>query len=169
MSKTFANPLVELIEYEELDRALRQRKGPLQVSGCLDSQKVHLMEEVASDIAWKLIVTYDDSRAKEIYDDFGCFRKDVWLYPAKDLLFYNADIHGNLMARQRIQVLRHLIEDKAGVVVTTLDGLMDHLLPLEQLCVQTQNIKAGQDLDLEEWKGKLSRLGYERMPQVPHL
>ncbi len=166
MSKTFANPLVELIEYEELDRALRQRKGPLQVSGCLDSQKVHLMEEVASDIAWKLIVTYDDSRAKEIYDDFGCFRKDVWLYPAKDLLFYNADIHGNLMARQRIQVLRHLIEDKAGVVVTTLDGLMDHLLPLEQLCVQTQNIKAGQDLDLEEWKGKLSRLGYERMPQV---
>ena len=57
----------------------------------------------------------------------------MWLYPAKDLLFYSADIHGNLMARQRIAVLRRLMEDREGVVVTTMDGLMDHLLPLKYL------------------------------------
>ena len=34
------------------------------------------------------------------------------------------------MTRQRIAVWRHLMEEKEGVVVTTLDGLMDHLLPL---------------------------------------
>ena len=65
-------------------------------------------------VPWKLVVTYDDSRAKEIYEDFRNFTKDVWLYPAKDLLFYSADIHGNLMARQRIGVLRHLMEDAGG-------------------------------------------------------
>ena len=46
------------------------------------------------------------------------------------ICFYAADIHGNLMTRQRISVLRHLMEDEGGVVVTTIDGLMDHLMPL---------------------------------------
>ena len=166
MSKVFVNPLAELIEYEELNRDLERGKGPVQVSGCMDSQKVHLMEETLGSIPWKLVVTYDDNRAKEIYDDFRCFRPDVWLYPAKDLLFYSADIHGNLMVRQRLQVLRHLMEDAAGVVVTTLDGLMDHLLPLKQLREQILHVETGQELDLEEWKERLVELGYERLPQV---
>lgn len=166
MSRVFANPLTELIEYEELSQELKRGNGPVQVSGTLDSQKVHLMQELLDDMPWKLIVTYDDSRAKEIYDDFGCFRTDVWLYPEKDLLFYSADIHGNLMTRQRLMVLRHLMEDTTGVVVTTLDGLMDHLLPLTALKSRILHVEAGQELDLNEWKETLIELGYERMPQV---
>ncbi len=77
MSKVFANPLVELIEYEELNQELERGNGPLQVSGCMDSQKVHLIQETAPSFPWKLVVTYDDSRAREIYEDFGCFRRDV--------------------------------------------------------------------------------------------
>ncbi len=166
MSRVFVNPLTELIEYEELNQDLTKRKGPVQVSGCLDSQKVHLMQEVQDGMPWKLVVTYDESRAKEIYEDFCCFRQDVWLYPAKDLLFYSADIHGNLMVRQRLQVLRHLMEDDGGVVVTTLDGLMDHLLPLKFLRSQILHVEVGQELDLGEWKERLTALGYERLPQV---
>lgn len=166
MSHVFANPLVELIEYEELNKSLEAGKGPIQVSGCMDSQKVHLMQEAASGLAWKLVVTYDDSRAKEIYEDFRCFREDVWLYPAKDLLFYSADIHGNLMTKQRMQVIRHLIEDQSGVVVTTLDGLMDHLLPMGMLESQTIRVESGETIDVERWKKTLTALGYERMAQV---
>ena len=166
MSRVFANPLAELIEYEELNQQLERQKGPVQVSGCMDSQKVHLMQEVLPEAAWKLVVTYDDSRAREIYEDFGCFRQDVWLYPAKDLLFYSADIHGNLMARQRLQVLCHLMEDASGVVVTTLDGLMDRLLPLKQLENQVAVVKVGQELDLDGWKERLAHMGYERTGQV---
>ena len=166
MSKAFVNPLVELAEYEELNRDLNRGKGPVQVSGCVDSQKVHLMQEAGETLPWKLVVTYNDTRAKEMYEDFRCFMDRVWLYPAKDLLFYNADIHGNLMTRQRMQVLRHLIEDEAGVVVTTLDGIMDHLLPLDMLKGQILQVEAGGVIDIEEWKKRLVALGYERMSQV---
>lgn len=166
MSRVFVNPLTELIEYEELNQELGKRKGPVQISGCLDSQKVHLMQEIQETVPWKLVVTYDESRAKEIYEDFCCFRQDVWLYPAKDLLFYSADIHGNLMVRQRLQVLRHLMEDETGVVVTTLDGLMDHLLPISHLRSQILHVEVGQELELGEWKERLAALGYERLPQV---
>ncbi|MBS6643545.1 MAG: transcription-repair coupling factor [Clostridiaceae bacterium] len=166
MSTIFANPLVELKEYEELDKALRQGKGPVSVSGCMDSQKVHLMSETAGNLPWKLVVTYDDSRAKEIYDDFCYFNPQTWLYPAKDLLFYSADIHGNLITKQRMQVLKHLLEDQTGVVVTTLDGLMDHLMPLLYLKEHALTALMDQEIDLDEWKEKLTLLGYERMAQV---
>lgn len=162
------NPLLELQEYENLAQALEKGKGSLQVTGTLDSQKVHLMYELGEQnpFPWKLVVTYDDTRAKEIYDDFRNFTKQVWLYPAKDLLFYSADIHGNLMTRQRIAVLRHLMEDKGGVVVTTMDGLMDHLLPLQYLKEQAITVECGQIIDLGAWKEQLTAMGYERMAQV---
>ena len=166
MDKAFINPLIELAEYEELNRDLNRGKGPVQVCGCVDSQKVHLMCEAGETLSWKLVVTYDDSRAKEMYEDFRCFTDQVWLYPAKDLLFYNADIHGNLMTRQRMQVIRHLIEDSGGVVVTTIDGLMDHLPPLSMLKSQIIQVKQGEAINIEEWKKKLVALGYERMAQV---
>ncbi len=160
------NPLTELAEYEELNRDLNRGKGPVQISGCMDSQKVHLMWEAGETLPWKLVVTYDDSRAKEIYEDFRCFTDAVWLYPAKDLLFYNADIHGNLITRERMQVLRHLIEEKSGVVVTTIDGLMDHLLPLSMVESQILTVSQGEVIDIEEWRKRLVSLGYERMAQV---
>ena len=71
-------------------------------------------------------------RAREIYDDFKYFRSDVWLYPAKDLLFYSSDIHGNLLTKQRMQVLRQISENKGGVVVNPRStASWTHLLPLE--------------------------------------
>ena len=166
MSRVFVNPLTELAEYEELNRNLNRGKGPVQISGCMDSQKVHLMQEAGETLPWKFVITYDDSRAKEIYEDFRCFTDAVWLYPAKDLLFYNADIHGNLITRQRMQVLRRMIEEKGGVVVTTIDGLMDHLLPISMLESQILTVRQGEVIDIEEWKKRLVSLGYERMAQV---
>ncbi len=161
--------MTELAEYEELNRELNKGGGPVQVSGCMDSQRVHLMHETGETLPWKLVVTYDDARAKEIYDDFRCFEDRVWLYPAKDLLFYNADIHGNLITRQRMQVLKALIENESaqgGTVVTTLDGLMDRLLPLERIKKQIVKVSQGQCVDMEEMTRKLTALGYERLPQV---
>ena len=162
------NPLLELQEYENLLEALKKAKGPLQAAGTLESQKVHLMHELGEDggFPWKLVVTYDEQRAKEIYDDFRSFTRQVWLYPAKDLLFYAADIHGNLMTRQRISVLLHLMEDEGGVVVTTIDGLMDHLMPLAFLKQHAVTVECGQVIELDQWKERLTELGYERTGQV---
>ena len=50
--------------------------------------------------------------------------------------------------------------------MTTVDGLMDHLLPLSLLKSRTISIQCGQTLDLEELKSQLAAVGYERMAQV---
>ena len=166
MAEVFANPLVDLAEYTDMKQDLDQGKGPVQISGVTDSQKVHVMHELSKDNPWRLVVTYDDTRAKEIFDDFSYFEPNTWLYPARDLLFYSSDIHGNLLTRQRMQVFKHLLEDEGGVVVTTVDGLMDHLLPLSMIKESCLNIMVGQTLDMEEIKHLLTGMGYERMGQL---
>lgn len=65
-----------------------------------------------------------------------------------------------------MQVFKHLLEDEGGVVVTTVDGLMDHLLPLSRIKESCLNIMVGQTLDMEEIKHLLTGMGYERMGQV---
>ena len=159
MSSVFTNPLKELKEFEDMEQDLAKGSGPVQLSGCADSQKAHFISESSENLPWKLVVTYDDSRAREIYDDLRYFQPNTWLYPARDLLFYNADIHGNLMTKQRLQVLRHMAEDKSGIVVTTVDGLMDHLLPMDFIQSQAITVKAGQELNLEQWKDRLTAMG----------
>lgn len=166
MSGLFEKPLRELKDFEDLTRALSKKAGPIAASGCMDSQKVHLMYEAARDARIRLVVTYDDTRAREIYEDLRFFDPNVWLYPARDLLFFNADIHGNLLTKQRMTVFRHLMEESPGWVVTTFDGLMDHLLPLKYLKKQVLSVESGQTVDVEKWKKRLSELGYERMGQV---
>lgn len=166
MNDVLERPIRELKDFEELEQDLLKGKGPVAASGCMDSQKVHLMYEAGKGKKWKLAVTYDDTRAKEIYEDFRYFQSDVYLYPARDLLFFNADIHGNLLTKQRMTVFRHLIEGEGGVVVTTFDGLMDHLLPLSWIKDQVLTAQGGQILDVAEWKERLTQMGYERMAQV---
>ena len=141
-------------------------RGPVQICGVTDSQKVHVMYQVSEEKAWRLVVTNDDTKARELYDDFSYFEKNTWLYPARDLLFYSSDIHGNLLTRQRMQVFKHLMEDAGGTVVTTVDGLMDHLLPLSMMKGRRILVVSGEVLDIGDMKERLRDLGYERTGQV---
>lgn len=159
MSDLFANPLEEMIEFQDLKTDLQRGQGPLLVTGCLDSQKVHLLSELSDLTPWKLIVTYDDSRAREICEDYRCFDTDISLYPARDLLFYTSDIHGNLLTKQRIQVMRRILESSGGVVVTTIDGLMEHLLPLAWMKKRSLTIGAEDVVEVGKLTHALAEMG----------
>ena len=66
---------------------------------------------------YHLILADDERNAKEIYEDYSFYDKNVYFYPAKDLLFFQADIHGNLLIRQRMRVIRALLEQEEVTVV----------------------------------------------------
>lgn len=42
---------------------------------------------------YKIIVTFSDLKAREIFEDYQFYDREVTWYPAKDLIFYQADIH----------------------------------------------------------------------------
>ena len=92
-------PLKELAEYDEIRKNVRQGKGTIALSGCVDSQKLHMIYGLSDGLKYKVIVTYNDLKAKEIYEEYRFYDRNVMLYPAKDLIFFQADIHGNQRCR----------------------------------------------------------------------
>ena len=110
--KAFMAPLQGLAEFERIKEKSKTNKGILQVSGCMESQKSHLMYGLSETAPYRLILAEDERRAREIYEDYRFYDKKIYSYPAKDLLFFQADIHGNLLIRQRMKVIRALLEEK---------------------------------------------------------
>ena len=164
--KGFLAPLQGLAEYEQICEKSKKNKGILQVSGCLESQKAHLIYGLGQTVSRRLILAEDERRAREIYEDYRFYDKKVYSYPAKDLLFFQADIHGNLLIRQRMKVIRALLEEKDLTVVTSIDGCMDYLEPLEKIGEKLIHYESDSTVDIEKLKSALVSLGYERVGQV---
>ncbi len=164
--KTFLQPLQNLAEMEEIQKHIEKNQGILEISGCMESQKAHIIYGLSGLFPYRLILAEDERRAKEIYEDYRFYDRNVQYYPAKDLLFFQADIHGNLLIRQRMQVVKALLEQKELTVVTSVDGCMDYLMPLEEIKERLLHFRNDSELNLEELTHTLVSLGYERVGQV---
>jgi transcription-repair coupling factor (superfamily II helicase) len=164
--KTFIAPLHEYKEYNEILECMTLGQYPLSISGCIDSQKCHMIYALSNDYPLKLILTHNDMKAKEIYEDIKLYDKNVYLYPAKDIIFYSADIRGNAIVSERLKILKALIERKPMTVVATIDGGMDKLLPLNFLADYVIPIREESALSLGDLSKQLIQLGYERQGQV---
>lgn len=163
---TFIKPFQELKEFGDLEEILRKEHGIFQVSGCIDAQKPHLIYACRNGQGGKLIVTFSEQRAKELYEDCRYFQKDAVYYPAKDILFYQSDIRGNLLTGQRISAIKAILEQEHPMVITTFDALMDRLAPLSVIKESICHLQVGDSLNLEKMSMELVRMGYERNYQV---
>ena len=164
--KAFLQPLQGLAEMEEIQKDLKKNKGILQISGCIESQKAHLMYGLSGLFSHKLILAEDERRAKEIYEDYRFYDKNILFYPTRDLVFFQADVHGNLLIRQRMRAVKALLEEKELTVVTSVDGCMDFLSPLERIQESLLTFQNDSELDLDKLKASLVKMGYERVGQV---
>ena len=165
--KTFLHPLQNLAEMEAIYTKAKSNRGILEISGCMESQKAHLIYGLSGLFTSHLILAEDEKAAKELYEDYRFYDKNVYYYPAKDLLFFQADIHGNLLIRQRMRVIKALLEQKENItVVTSIDGCMDYLQPLDKIEKQLIHFRNDSTLDMDKLKDALVHMGYERVGQV---
>ena len=56
-------PLEELGEYEEIKKLLVKEQASVALSGCVDSQKLHMIYGLGDGFRNKIIVTFSDLRA----------------------------------------------------------------------------------------------------------
>ncbi len=164
--KSFTEPLRGLKEYEKLKEELKKYKGVIQVSGCIDTQKPHFMYSILEEGSNGVIVTFQEQKARELYESFRFFNRNVVYYPAKDVLFYQSDIQGNLLTAERLTAVKALLEGGQVTVITTFDALMDRVMPLSSVQDGVLEYALGDTLDMDEVKSRLIQLGYERNYQV---
>ena len=166
--EVFLKPLEELSEYETLVKSA-EKPGLVSVTGCIDAEKPHLFYGLGQKRKKRLIVTFQEQKARELYEEYLFFDPQTVYYPAKDVLFYQSDIRGNLLTAERIQALRMIRENENVTVITTFDALMNTMVPAEQLWKSVLEVAPGDVLNLEELTAKLVQMGYERQYQVEQI
>ena len=170
--RTLTEPLQEAQEYKTLVEALAKPMAKALADGCVPSQKLHLMDALSRENAlssfarFRLIVTSSDKRVREIRDEYLFYDRNTVIFPAKDLIFYQADLRGRELEKERIRCLRRLVEGRPTTVVTTFAALMTPQVPLSAWKSNVLQLEKRQTYSLEELSRKLVRMGYEKNFQV---
>ena len=162
--KIFLEPLEQLKPYEDIQDHLQKHSGLLFVSGVTDAAKPHLMDALGQSHGKNLIITYEEQRAREIVDAYRFFRKDrdddVLYFPAKDILFYQSDIRGNALTKERMQTIQALMTGEHPVIVTTMDALLSRLPSEDRVRSACLTIREEDTVDLDGLLEGLVKMGY---------
>jgi len=160
------NPLKDLEVFQLAEKHLKYKKSHLNISGVIDSMVSHLTYALLSDEA-KVIITPSEKRSKEIVDDLKFLEgENVMFYPSKDLIFYSADVHSNDITRERMQVFEKLLKGETITLVMSIEGLVDPLIPLEEVRKNYLHYETTMEIDLKKLIQQLVYMGYERVDLV---
>ena len=164
--RAFLEPLHSLEEVKKAEAQLKKGPGIQMISGCIDSQKPHLMYGLGNDFRNKVIVTFNEQRAREIYEQYRFFDREAVYYPPKDILFYQSDLRGNVLTRERILALKKIAKNQGITLVTTYDALMNRMSAPGRFISAVRIFRTGDVINLEKLRKELVSMGYAAAYQV---
>ena len=154
--------------YRQLKDDVEDYCGPVLVSGCTDTAKWHLTSLIGNHKKkqFKIIIVPDENKARQWVEASHFFGEKVQYIPAKDPLFYTADVHGNAIARDRMLAIKKIVDDKCGTFVMTIDAVMDQVVPLSDIKNHKMTFKMGETLEEATIAEEFVARGYEKAPFV---
>ncbi len=135
--------------------------GIVFVSGCVPSQMEHLIYELGYEYKNKVIITFDEQKAFDILTNYSAFDSRCVYYPAKDPIFDKANIRGNYLTEQRIEIIKRLYNKEKLCTITTIDAFSEKLSSVKEISKKLIKIKQGDSVNEEELAKALVDLGYE--------
>lgn len=157
----FQRLLRENTELNHLREALEQNPAIYDLTGVPDAAKPQLIHGITNDNQMRLVVAPDEEKAKTLYDACKFFDESAVHYPAKDLLFYQSDIHGNTQTAERLRVIKSLQEDSTSCIVVSVDALLNKLAPAQKIFDGILTVAAGDELEQGKFTARLVHIGYE--------
>ena len=167
--------LLELDSYERLLQQLKQQKKSAAdahkaalCTGVIDSQKCHLIHGLGAHLERPvLIITHSELKAREFYEDMKFFEGDrVFFYPAKDVVFYSADVRSADIAKQRFAILDALLRGQPATVLLSIEALFDQITPKHIFEDFILEFEPGDCVTLDFIAERLVLMGYERRDLV---
>ena len=161
------NSLVKVVpnvkKYKAYIEDLKNGVTPIMISGLTDSGKMHF---AYSSYFYQekpiCIVTYNEMQAKKLIKDLQYFDENVEFFPKKEIFAYDYIAESNDTLFERIQVLNHIKNKTAKIIVTTIESLMQPMINSKVLYSNSLILKNGQEFSLEKLKEALLKLGFVR-------
>lgn len=165
--KWLTQPLKEIADYRYLLENIRSKNTPVLATGVIDVQKTQVMYGLSDELNMKaLIITHCEADAKAIYNDISMLNDRTVYYPAKDFIFYSADVHSSDITRQRFKAIDDIMRGEADIVCTTAEALFERLMTKRDMESYVFELREGDIIPLEELISRLVFMGYERSEVV---
>ncbi len=158
----FTQPLSEYSELSGFWERIEKNRLPVRLTGCTDSEKAHLIAAAAEKKNRTLVIADNEIKARELAADLRLFGRNVLFYPAKDIIFYSADVHGDAIICERLKCLKRLASGEPVTVVASFSAGMDKIMSIEDLKKFVIHIDPDDTIDPEILAEKLVSIGYER-------
>ena len=147
----------------EYIKTIENKKSPIAISGLTDvgmTQMISATREFAKRPI--LVITYNEIQAQKILKDIKYFTDKVYYLPKKEIVTYDYVAESKDLPYERIETLNKMQEMRTGVVITTIEAVLQKMINKKALYKNTLNFKVGDSEDLETIKQKLVELGYVR-------
>ncbi len=162
------NTVRESSEFE----ALRAHKEQLVV-GLMGSQKSLYIAALAKEATQQqtfpaLVVTHSRYEAERMYRDLTTLlsSEDVVLFPTLDTYPHEAVVNDLAVSRERLKAMIALSRGEPRIVIASIQGVAEKLIPPELVRAMTIRIEVGDRVDLDALSAALSERGYDRSARV---
>jgi len=115
-----------------------------------------------------MLVTHNLLQAQKLYDDIVNLlsEKEVFLFPANELIAAELSIASPELKAQRIEALNHWSKSKQGIVIVPIAGLKK-IIPPKSLWKQFQlSLTVGEDINIDQLLITFIKMGYVRAEMV---
>lgn len=154
-------------EFQEIINCIKDKVLPVNVNGVAEFAVSHLVFCVCENLQkGALLVTNNEATANKIYEDLSVFYENAFVFPHKDLIFYDIEAAANDVTAKRLSVINNLINNKKSIVVTSINALLSPTVSKQKFQQNTFLFKLGEPCDMGVVEQKMIALGYTREDMI---
>ncbi|MDO5564103.1 MAG: transcription-repair coupling factor [Eubacteriales bacterium] len=158
------NILKNSIEYDNIINSLNDGLRNIFVGNLTDSSLIHFISTFSE--KKKVIITSNEYKAKEIYNDLLFYDTNSLIYPEKDLLFGNANVVSKDLSKSRTEVIYDIINNTNSTTIFTISSLMEKIEKKESYIDDILKLKIKQEISFDKLISIFTKLQYERVSEV---
>ncbi len=176
MKNEIIQNLRELDKFKEIIEQIEMKKTPINISGLVFVGKSHIISGIKEDVKRPIcVVTYNELQAKNLVKDLRFFIDKVEYFGKREIASYDYVSESKDLPYSRIEVLNKIKNKEVNVVVTTIEAIMQSMIPKDALYKNILTFTIGNVFENSGFVGKknlnnlkqlLLLMGYERSDLV---
>jgi len=162
------NPLVKELpkhsKFNELLKSIKGKEKNLSITGLTDAAKAHVIYSLYNySNVRPVVVCPNVTAAKKIIQDLKFYsEKEIVFLPAREVIYYDVDVQSRETNNARVYAISKLVNDEDIILVTTIEALLQPMLPASEYMGLNLKLKLGDTIDLNDVIAKFVKLGYSR-------
>ncbi|MBR5227142.1 MAG: transcription-repair coupling factor [Clostridia bacterium] len=167
-----SNPIVkEMLKFSKFNKLLEDiklRSKNISITGITDAAKAHLIYSLYNYSKMiPIIVCPNVSYAKKMIQDLKYYSNtEIVFFPAREITYYSYDSQSREIENARVYAINKLVNKEECIIVTTIEAIMQKMLPKESYEGLKVSLRTGASFSLEKLIESCNKLGYQRVELV---